>query len=124
MHPKPPPAAVFLALIAVLTLGSAALAGACVEKVSFCEEFDVFAELYGPTCPEVEAWATECATNVDELNRSDLEARQDLDWCVDCYRTQYDDEDQDCSEAPLGNECPALLNATLDASCTWPSPAP
>jgi len=104
---------------AALILAATALSGACVNKVEPCAEFDKFAEIYAATCPEVEAWSTECATNLAEM---DLEARQDFDWCVDCYRDFDEDIELDCSSAPLGASCPLLLNTTLDASCNWPIP--
>lgn len=124
MYPKQITATVSVAVVAALSLGVVVLSGACVEKVSPCEEFDKFAEIYGPSCPEVNAWATECASNIDTMNASGLEIRQDFDWCVDCYRAQHDNENRDCSEAPLGALCPTLLNDTLDASCIWPNPTP
>ena len=118
-----------LALTAALILSATVLSGACVEKVTPCEEFDVFAEIYAASCPAVEAWATECASNVHEIPT--LEQSQDFDWCVDCYRdcescasAPNDEPDKDCRVAPLGASCPTLLNTTLDASCTWPIPAP
>jgi hypothetical protein len=109
-----------LAVAAALILCAGALSGACVEKVGPCEEFSSFAEIYATGCPEVEAWATQCASNLDEMP---LEARQDFDWCVECYRIFNDDLDTDCRQAPLGAGCPVLLNDTLDASCNWPVPS-
>lgn len=118
-----------LALTAAVILFATGLSGACVEKVSPCEEFDAFAEIYATGCPAVEAWSTQCASNLLEI--PSLEQRQDFDWCVDCYRDcescasdPNDEPDQDCSVAPLGASCPTLLNTTLDASCNWPIPAP
>ena len=111
-----------LAVTAAMILAATALWGACVDKVDPCEEFDAFAEIYASTCPQVEAWATECASHLKEMLP---EVRQDFDWCVDCYFYLDSDSSMDCSEAPLGAECPALLNATLstpDATCDWPTP--
>lgn len=108
-----------LAVTAALILAATTLTGACVNKVEPCEEFDKFAEIYAASCPEIEAWATECASNLAEMLPED---RQDFDWCVDCYFDLSEDPAMDCSEAPLGAECPVLLNTTLDASCNWPTP--
>jgi len=108
---------ILLALVAATILAATPLAGACVEKVGPCEEFNSFAELYGGTfCPTVDVWATECATNLDKLRP---EVRQDFDWCVECFRELDTSSDLDCKEAPLGEDCPILLNETLDASCNW-----
>ncbi len=110
-----------LTLVAV-TLAATVLLAACVEKVSPCDKFDVFAEIYAPSCPAVETWATSCASNLAEILPED---RQDFDWCVDCYVLADDDMERNCMQAPLGNSCPALLNRTLstpDASCLWPVP--
>jgi len=108
-----------LAVTAALTLAAMAQTVACVNRVEPCAEFDTFAEIYAASCPAVDAWATECATNLDLMPP---EARQDFDWCVDCYRDLNDDPSMDCSDAPLGAGCPTFLNDTLDASCNWPTP--
>lgn len=108
-----------LAVTAALILAATAQTVACVNKVEPCAEFDAFAEIYAASCPAVEAWSTQCATNLDAMLP---EARQDFDWCVDCYRDLNEDPSMDCSVAPLDEPCPALLNDTLDATCNWPIP--
>lgn len=108
-----------LALTAAMILSAASLFGACVNKVDPCEEFDAFADVYEASCPEIRAWSTDCASNLDEMLPED---RQDFDWCVDCYFELDSDPEMDCSETPLGADCLTLLNTTLDATpCDLPT---
>jgi hypothetical protein len=113
-----------LAVTAAMILAATALSGACVDKVDPCEEFNKFANVYEATCPQFKTWSTDCASHLGGMLPED---RQDFDWCVDCYFDLHSDPGMDCSEAPLGADCPTLLNttllnATLDATCTWPTP--
>ncbi len=107
-----------LAATAAVILTATALSGACVEKDDPCEEIDAFADIYSTDCPAIDAWSTQCASN---LQRMLPEARQDFDWCVECYLELNDSPDLECTDAPLGENCSDLLNTTLDASCTWPT---
>lgn len=103
------------ALAGALAILAFALA-ACVDEVRPCDEYARFAEALAPRCGEL-TW--DCQAEYGTLGP---ERQQDLDWCMDCFREEAEGtRDASCLAAPTtGQDCGALLDETLDASCFGP----
>lgn len=111
--------AAFGGALALAALGPTA---ACVDRVEPCDKFDTFAEHYGgSSCPEVDSFATRCASGLTEL---DPAPRQSFDWCVDCYTLVAEGAALDCSQDPLEVSCATMLNTAIGSACTFDATTP